>query len=111
MGAEETSFGLDAPDPQVLKARSIFEAYDLDDSGTCNSWEEAQQMTINILFSLGYTVNPNLAEELIKDLKEVEENPMDFEEYWEFFQEAFEGYNHDFPGQVLHAKANGQAGV
>ena len=53
-------------------------------------------MTVNILFSLGYSVHPDLAEELIVELQGVEENPMDFEDYWRFFSDIFADYPRSF---------------
>ena len=47
------------PSPETIKvAKQVFCRYDLDDSGTLNSIEEAQQMTMNMLFSMGYVVSP-----------------------------------------------------
>ena len=61
----EPSSGQPAPirhpkvSPETLKvAKRVFRRYDLDDSGTLNSIEEAQQMTMNMLFSLGYVCSP-----------------------------------------------------
>ena len=42
----------------LMTAKRVFRRYDLDDSGTLNSVDEAQQMTMNMLFSMGYVVSP-----------------------------------------------------
>ena len=61
----EPSSGQPAPirhpkvSPETLKvAKRVFRRYDFDASGTLNSIEEAQQMTMNMLFSLGYVCSP-----------------------------------------------------
>jgi len=88
-------FKLDAA--QLQKAREIFVRYDLDDSGTCNSWQEVQQMTMNILFTLEVSgvflkISPERVDELVLPLKStVEEEPLAFEAYIDFFNRAIGG--------------------
>jgi len=75
---------------QKEKALKIFGRYDFDASGTCNSWEEAQSMTLNIVFTLELQFDPAAVDKMIEPgLKNVDEDPLDFERYWEFFQVTF----------------------
>jgi len=76
---------------QMAVAKAIFGRYDFDGSGTCNSLQEAQQMTTNMLFTLGYVLNPDEALRHVAagPLKDAEENPMNFEQYMDYFQQEF----------------------
>jgi len=77
-------------DESLATANKVFQRYDLDDSGTLNSIEEAQQMTMYMLFSMGYAVKPEVADAAVSaDLKDVEQDPMDFDRYFEYFINKF----------------------
>ena len=74
-------------------AKRIFERYDLDNSGTVSSSEEAEQITTNLLFKLGVPVSTQTLERELDILNRRNEidSPMamDFEDYWLWFQNAF----------------------
>ena len=74
-------------------AKRIFERYDLDKSGTVSSSEEAEQITTNLLFKLGVPVSTQTLERELDILNRRNETDspmaMDFEDYWLWFQNAF----------------------
>lgn len=84
----------------MKQAKKIFDRYDFDGSGTCNSLEEAQQMTMNMVFSLSYQ-GPWVGDAYEKiaagPLRFAEENPMNFEQFMEYFIRTF-GPRPDGPG-------------
>jgi len=70
--------------------RKIFDRFDFDDSGTLNSFEELQQMTLNTIFTMGYAISPEEVDERIRDMLDVvEEEPLDFDEFWAYFLSVF----------------------
>jgi len=73
---------------QKEQGRKIFARYDLDDSGTVNTSDEAMQMTTNIYFSLCVPVSSDEVKEQLKALQDIDEHPMDFEQYWSWLQET-----------------------
>jgi len=92
---------IDMSDPATVTAHEIFMRYDLDNSQTCNSWEEAKQITVNILLVLAYAIHPDEADARIAEMnvggtRDCQQNPMNFPEYWVYFQELFGP-----PGSVL----------
>merc|ERR1711918_103746 len=73
------------------RAQLLFQRYDLDSSGTLNSWQEAQQITWNIVFSFDMVISQDDVEARMTQLRGVEEDEMEFEAYWAWFQEMFGG--------------------
>ena len=73
----------------LSQAKVLFERYDLDHSGTVNSWEEAQQITFNLLYSFGMTVSRDEAENRMSSLVNVAEESMNFDQYWLWFHTTF----------------------
>lgn len=69
----------------------LFERYDLDHSSTVNTSEEAQQITTNLLYTLGITVPSGVLEQelLALSCKDGFIVTMDFDNYWQWFQNTF----------------------
>jgi len=75
-----------------------FDRYDLDASGTLNSWEEAEMMTVNIVMALHLDIksmNPPFQftddNALLDPIRHTDDNPMTFDEYWVYFSKTFQG--------------------
>jgi len=82
-------------------ARSLFSRYDLDGSGTVNTFEEAQQITTNLMMKFTTTSStsykPNVLAVSSEKLREaiqplqhtIENDPMDFGAYWKWYTAHF----------------------
>jgi len=86
---EEEGFSAGLNEMQRVQAKEIFDRYDLDGSGTVNSLEEAKQMTTNLCFSFKYDVTPDEMKTILTTIKDVENSPLRFEEFWEWFSTNF----------------------
>ena len=59
-----------------------------------NSFEEANQMSTNICFGFGLDVIPDEILEILRPLEHtIEDQPMDFDEFWVWFVENFAEFN------------------
>merc|ERR1711935_930163 len=74
---------------QEAQAKKIFDRYDLDESGTLNSFEEATQMTTNLCFSFKYDIVSEEIRVRLLPLEDVENSPMNFQEFLVWFQRTF----------------------
>ena len=96
----------------MTKAAEIFNRYDLDASGTCNSVEEAEQMSMNLVFSLDLIkAPPECVPDLVLQLQDCEKNPVSLEVFWSLFKRSFGRFGPQGTGEMVLASLEAAFGI